>query len=192
MEGWEQMAMKLAKFVTWSFAKIFNNYTNIDITNQLTVFSIRDLEDALKTPAMYNILNYIWTIVRSKKEKRLLVCDEAWIMLQHEVSANFLYGLIKRARKYGLGITTISQDIEDFMRSQYGKPILSNSPFQLLLKQSTTSIKVLTEMLGLSESEKHRLVSAWVWEGLMFAWQHHVAVKILASPGEKEFLTTDV
>jgi len=192
MDGWEHIAMKLSKFVTWSFANIFNNFTTIDVTNQLTVFCIRDLEDVLKTPAMYNILNYVWTKVRAQKRKRLLVCDEAWIMLQNDISANFLFGLIKRARKYWLGITTISQDIEDFMRSQYGKPILSNSPFQLLLKQSTTSMKVLSDMLGLSEAEKHRLVSAWVGEGLMFAGNQHVAVKILASPWEKEFLTTDV
>jgi type IV secretory pathway VirB4 component len=192
MDGGEQMAMKLSKFVTWSFANIFNNFTTIDVANQLTVFCIRDLEDVLKTPVMYNILNFVWTKVRAQKRKRLLVCDEAWIMLQHDVSANFLFGLIKRARKYWLGITTISQDIEDFMRSQYWKPILSNSPFQILLKQSTTSMKVLSEMLALSEAEKHRLVSAWIGEWLIFAGNQHVAVKILASPGEKEFLTTDV
>ncbi|MBR6908545.1 hypothetical protein IKN40_08940 [bacterium] len=98
---------------------MFNNYTNIDINNVLTVFSIRDVEEALKTPAMFNVLNFIWAKVRAVKKQRLLVCDEAWIMLQNEISANFLFGLIKRARKYGLGITTISQDIEDFIRSPY-------------------------------------------------------------------------
>jgi len=192
MEWGEELALKLSKYVTWTFAKIFNNQTNVDVNNPLTVFSIRDLEDALKTPAMYSVLNYIWAQVRSVKKKRMLVCDEAWIMLQNDTSANFLFWLIKRARKYWLWITTISQDIEDFMKSKYGKPILSNSPFQILLKQSTTSIKTMDSLLWLSEAEKHRLVSSNVWEWLIFAWNQHVAIKVLASPWEKAFLTTDV
>jgi type IV secretory pathway VirB4 component len=117
------------------------------------------LEDALKTPAMFNVLNFIWTKVRSQKKQRLLICDEAWILLQNKTSASFLFGLIKRARKYGLGITTISQDIEDFVKSEFGKPIISNSSFQILLKQSTTSIKSLNGLLGLSEAEQQRLIS---------------------------------
>jgi len=156
------------------------------------VFSIRDLEDALKTPAMFNVLSYIWTKVRSFKKQRLLVCDEARIMLQNEISANFLFGLTKRARKYGLGITTISQDIEDFVRSKYGKPIISNSSLQILLKQSTTSIKSLNQLLGLSEAEQQRLISCGIGEGLIFAGNQHIAVKIIASPKEKSFITTDV
>ncbi|MEI6426002.1 MAG: DUF87 domain-containing protein [Candidatus Absconditabacteria bacterium] len=192
MDGGEKIALKLSKYVTGTFGKLFNNYTNVDINNAMTVFSIRDLEDVLKTPAMFNVLSFIWTKVRSHKKKRLLVCDEAWIMLQHETSAEFLFGLIKRARKYGLGITTISQDIEDFVRSKYGKPILSNSSLQLLLKQSTTSIKALNDLLGLSEAEQKRLVACGIGEGLIFAGQQHVAVKILASPSEKAFITTDV
>lgn len=192
MEWGEKIALKLSKYVTGTFGKLFNNYTNVDINNAMTVFSIRDLEEVLKTPAMFNVLNFIWTKVRSQKKKRLLICDEAWIMLQHETSAEFLFGLIKRARKYGLGITTISQDIEDFVRSKYGKPILSNSSLQILLKQSTTSIKSLNDLLGLSEAEQRRLVSCGVGEGLIFAGQQHVGVKVLASPTEKAFITTDV
>ncbi len=192
MDWWEKIALKLSKYVTWTFGKLFNNYTNVDINNSMTVFSIRDLEEVLKTPAMFNVLNFIWTKVRANKKKRLLICDEAWIMLQHETSAEFLFGLIKRARKYGLGITTISQDIEDFVRSKYGKPILSNSSLQVLLKQSTTSIKSLNDLLWLSEAEQRRLVSCGVGEGLIFAGQQHVGVKVLASPTEKEFITTDV
>ena len=192
MEWWEKMAMKLSKYVSGTFGKIFNNYTNIDIDNTLTVFSIRDVEDALKTPAMFNVLNFIWTKVRSHKKKRLLVCDEAWIMLKHQVSAEFLLGLTKRARKYWLWITTISQDIEDFMASEYGKPIISNSAMQILLKQSTTSIKALNSLLWLSEAEQRRLVACGVWEWLIFAWPQHIWVKILASPEEKSFITTDV
>ena len=192
MDGGEKIALRLSKYVSGTFGKLFNNYTNVDINNAMTVFSIRDLEEVLKTPAMFNVLNFIWTKVRAHKKKRLLICDEAWILLKHETSAEFLFGLIKRARKYGLGITTISQDIEDFVKSKYGKPILSNSSLQLLLKQSTTSIKSLNDLLGLSEAEQRRLVSCGVGEGLIFAGQQHVGVKILASPQEKEFITTDI
>lgn len=192
MEWWETMWLKLSKYVTWTFWKVFNDYTNVDINNKITVISIRDLEEALKTPAMFNVLNFIWTKVRTHKKKRLLVCDEAWIMLQSEISANFLFGLIKRARKYWLGITTISQDIEDFVRSKYGKPIISNSSLQVLLKQSTSSIKSLNTLLWLSEAEQQRLVSCGVWEWLIFAGNQHVSVKILASPLEKQFITTDI
>lgn len=192
MDWWDKLALRISKYASWTFGKVFNNYTNVDINNSLTVFSIRDLEDALKTPAMFNALNFIWTKVRSHKKKRLLAVDEAWIMLQHEASAEFLFGLIKRARKYGLGITTISQDIEDFVRSKYWKPIISNSALQVLLKQSTTSIKSLNALLWLSEAEQRRLVSCWIWEGLLFAWPQHIALKVLASPAEKEFITTDV
>ncbi len=192
MTWWEAMATKLSKYVTWTFGKLFNNVTNVNLENSLTVFSIRDLEDALKTPAMFNILNYIWAKVRAKKKKRLLVVDEAWIMMQQDVSANFLYQLIKRARKYGLWVTTITQDVEDFINSKYGKPIVSNASMQLLLKQSTSSINSLEETFGLSEAEKQQLVASNIWEGLLFAWNQHVAVKILASPEEKEFITTDI
>ena len=192
MDGGDRLALRLSKYVNGTFGKVFNNYTNIDINNKLTVISIRDLEDALKTPAMFNVLNWIWTKVRSHKKKRMLACDEAWMMFQNETSAEFLFGLTKRARKYGLWITVISQDIEDFVRSKYGKPIISNCALQILLKQSTTSIKALNELLGLSEAEQRRLVSSGIGEGLIFAGNQHVAVKILASPEEKEFITTDV
>lgn len=192
MEWWEKMALKLSKYVTGTFGKVFNNYTNVDINNAMTVFSIRDLEDVLKTSAMFNVLNFIWTKVRSHKKKRLIVCDEAWIMLKHKTSAEFLFGLIKRARKYWVGITTISQDIEDFVKSEYGKPIISNSALQILLKQSTTSIKALNSLLGLSEAEQRRLVSCGIWEWLIFAWAQHVGVKILASPEEVAFISTDI
>lgn len=192
MTGAEDIAIKLSKYVTGTFGKIFNNYTNVDINNPLTVFSIRDLEDSLKTSGMFNVLNYIWTKVRSHKKQRLLVCDEAWIMLKHKISAEFLFGLIKRARKYWVGITTISQDIEDFVKSEYGKPIISNSSMQILLKQSPTSIKQLNDLLGLSEMEQRSLVSAWVGEGLIFAGPQHIGVKILASPEEQSFISTDI
>ncbi|MEI7478173.1 MAG: hypothetical protein WCJ81_06935 [bacterium] len=147
MQGGGDISLKLSKFSTGTFGKLFNRETNVNLDSPLTVFSIRDIEDSLKTPAMYNVLNFIWATVRAKKQKRLLIVDEAWIMMKHEISANFLFGMVKRARKYGLGITTIAQDIEDFANSQYGKPIISNSAIQLLLKQSTSSIKVLDSLV---------------------------------------------
>ncbi len=192
MDGWNDIAMKLSKFSSWTFGKLFNNETNVNLDNALTVFSIRDIEDSLKTPAMYNVLNFIWAKIRSFKQKRLLVVDEAWIMMKHEISASFLFGMVKRARKYGLGITTISQDIEDFANSQYGKPIITNSAVQLLLKQSTASIKVLDQLIWLSEAEKQRLVAAWIGEWILFAGNQHVAIKVLASPHEKDFISTNV
>ncbi|MEF2176216.1 MAG: DUF87 domain-containing protein, partial [Candidatus Absconditabacteria bacterium] len=192
MDGGDRLAIKISKYVTGTFGNLFNNQTNVDLNSGLTVFSIRDLEDALKTPAMYNILNFIWTKVRSHKKKRLLIVDEAWIMMQNEVSGNFLFGLIKRARKYGVGVTTITQDVEDFLKSPYGKPIISNASIQILLKQSTASIKSLENTFGLSEAEKQKLVSSNVGEGLFFAGNQHVAIKIIASSDEKEFITTDV
>ena len=189
-EWWNLLAIKLSKYVTWTFGNLFNNYTNIDLDSWLTVFSIRDIEDALKTPAMYNVLNYIWTKVRSKKRKRLLVVDEAWIMMKEEMAASFLFWLIKRARKYKLWVTTITQDVEDFLKSPYWKPIVSNAAVQILLKQSTASIKSLDNVFSLSEAEKNMLVSANVWEWLLFAWQQHVALKILASWYESDFIST--
>ena len=188
MKWSDLLALKISKYVTGTFAKLFNNATNVDLTAGLTVFSIRDIEDSLKTPAMYNVLNYIWTKVRSNKTKRLLIIDEAWIMLQKDISANFLFGLIKRARKYKLGVTTISQDVDDFLKSDYGKPIVTNSSLQILLRQSTASIQGLEKVFWLSEAEKQKLVSSGIGEGIMMAWNQHVAVKILASQFEKDFL----
>ncbi len=192
MEWGENLAIRLSKYVTGTFGSLFNQPTNVNLESGLTVFSIRDIEESLKTPAMYNILNFIWTAIRAQKRKRLLVVDEAWIMMQHDLSANFLFGLIKRARKYGLGVTTITQDIEDFVKSPWWKPIVSNSALQLLLRQSTVSIKALAEIFSLSEAEKQKLVASDVGEWLFFAGNQHIAIKILASPYEKEFITTDV
>lgn len=192
MQWGEMMALKLSKYVTWTFANLFNNETNVNLENNLTVFSIRDIEDALKTPAMYNVLNYIRTKVRAHKKPRLLVIDEAWIMMQSKVAGNFLYQLVKRARKFGLWVTTITQDVEDFLRSEYGKPIVSNASLQLLLRQSTSSIAALEKTFWLSEAEKQLLVAANIGEWLMVAGNQHVGVKILASPSEKDFITTDV
>ena len=190
MDWAKQLSLKVSKYVTWSFGNLFNNHTNIDLWTWLTVFSIRDLEEQLKTPAMHNILTFIWNRVRAKKQKRLLIIDEAWIMMQHEMAANFLFGLIKRARKYKLWVTTITQDVEDFLNSPYWKPIVSNAALQVLLKQSASSIKTLDKIFPLSDTEKNRLVSSNVWEWLFLAGNQHVAIKILASPYERDFITT--
>ena len=192
MQGGEDMSLKVSKYVTGTFANLFNHQTNVKLDTNLTVFSIRDIEDSLKTPAMYNVLNFIWTRVRAHKKPRLLVIDEARIMMQQKIAANFLYQIVKRARKYGLGVTTITQDVEDFLKSDYGKPIVSNASLQLLLRQSTSSIQVLEKVFGISDAEKQLLVSANIGEWLMVAWNQHVGVKILASSSEKDFITTDV
>ncbi|MFO0780569.1 MAG: hypothetical protein U0519_01610 [Candidatus Gracilibacteria bacterium] len=155
------------------------------------VFSIRDLEDALRPTAMYIILNFIWNRVRSKLKKRLLVIDEAWTMMQFEDSAKFLFGLVKRARKYYLGITTITQDVEDFVKSPYGKPVVTNSSMQLLLKQAPSAIEVLSKTFNLTEGEKYMLLNSGVGQGLFFAGLKHVAVQIIASYTEDKIVTTN-
>jgi len=155
------------------------------------VFCIRDLEDMLRPIAMYIILNHIWNTVRSQLKKRLLIIDEAWSMMQYEDSARFLYGLVKRARKYYLGITTITQDVEDFVGSNYGKPIITNSSMQLLLKQSPSAMDKLTKIFNLTEGEKYLLLNANVGQGLFFAGLKHVAIQIIASYNEDKIITTN-
>jgi type IV secretory pathway VirB4 component len=157
----------------------------------LMVFSIRDLEDSLRPIAMYIILNYIWARIRSELKKRLMIVDEAWTMMQHEDSARFLFGLVKRARKYYLGITTITQDVEDFIKSPYGKPIVTNSAMQTLLKQSPASINVLQKVFNLTEGEKYMLLNSGIGQGLFFAGQKHVAIQVIASYTEDKIVTTN-
>lgn len=190
-KGAESMAQRLQKFTTGSFSGIFNMPTNIDLKSGFVVFQIRDLEDLLRPIAMYIILNYIWTKVRSSLKKRLLIVDEAWSLMQHEDSAKFLYGLVKRARKYYLGISTITQDVDDFLQSSYGKPIVTNSSMQLLLKQSPSSIEHLGEVFNLTEGEKYLLLNSGVGQGLFFAGVKHVAIQIIASYTEDKIITTN-
>src|SRR3990167_4905041 len=152
-----QLAQRLRKYTTGTFAGIFSQQSNIDIDNQMVVFNIRDLEDELRPVAMYIVLNYIWNITKADKKKRLLVVDEAWQLLQFEDSANFLFSLAKRARKYNLGLTTITQDVEDFMASRMGRAIVANASMQLLLKQSPTAVDVLADVFKLTSEEKKRL-----------------------------------
>jgi conjugal transfer ATP-binding protein TraC len=191
MAGAESLAERLQKYTTGTFSGLFNHKTNIDMDSGLVVFQIRDLEDALRPIAIFVILNYIWNRVRSSLKRRILVIDEAWSLIQHEDSAKFLYGLVKRARKYYLGISTITQDVEDFLRSDYGKPIISNSSMQLLLKQSPSSIESLQKVFNLTEGEKYLLLNSGVGQGIFFAGMKHVAIQVIASYTEDKIITTD-
>lgn len=191
LEGASGLVQRLSKFTTGSYSGIFNKPTNVDLSGGMMVFCIRDLEDALRPIAMYIILNYIWNKVRSEMKKRILVVDEAWSMMQHEDSAKFLFGLVKRARKYYLGVTTITQDVEDFVKSDYGKPIITNSSMQLLLKQAPSAVDMLAKIFNLTEGEKYVLLNSGVGQGLFFAGLKHVAVQIIASFTEDKIVTTN-
>ena len=185
------LAQRLRKYTTGTFAGIFSQQSNIDINNQMVVFNIRDLEDELRPVAMYIVLSHIWNIVRAEQKKRLLIVDEAWQLMQHEDSANFLFSLAKRARKYYLGLTTISQDVEDFMGSKMGRAIVGNSSMQLLLKQSVSAVDVLSDVFKLTEEERRRLSNFPVGQGLFFAGQNHVHIQIIASETEEGLITTN-
>ena len=191
MDGATELAQRLEKFTKGTYSGIFNKPTNVDLKTGLMVFSIRDLEDSLRPIAMYIILNFIWNRIRSELKKRLMIVDEAWTMMQHEDSAKFLFGLVKRARKYYLGITTITQDVEDFIKSPYGRPIVTNSAMQLLLKQSPASINILQKIFNLTDGEKYMLLNSGVGQGLFFAGLKHVAIQIIASYTEDKIITTN-
>lgn len=191
MEGASSLVQRISKYTTGSYSGIFNKSTNVNLSNGLMVFCIRDLEDALRPIAMYIILNYIWNKVRSELKKRILVIDEAWSMMQYEDSARFLFGLVKRARKYYLGVTTITQDVEDFIKSDYGKPIITNSSLQLLLKQSPSAVDTLAKIFNLTEGEKYVLLNSGVGQGLFFAGLKHVAIQVIGSYIEDKIVTTN-
>lgn len=191
MDGAKSLVTRIQKYTTGIFSGIFSQHTNIDLKEWLQVFSVRDLDDMLRPIAMYVILNYMWNKVKSSNKKRLLVVDEAWNIMQHDDSAKFLYGLVKRARKYNLWITTITQDVEDFIASPFGKPIVTNSSMQLLLKQSSASIDVLQNVFKLTEQEKYILLNAAVGQWLFFAGTEHVWIQVVASYYEEQVVTTD-
>ena len=185
-----QLAQRLRKYSTGTFAGIFSQQSNIDINNQMVVFNIRDLEDELRPVAMYIVLNHIWNIVRAKQKRRLLIVDEAWQLMKYDDSASFLFSLAKRARKYYLGLTTITQDVEDFMSSKMGRAIVMNSSMQLLLKQSSAAVDVLSDVFKLTSAERQLLSSLPVGQGLFFAGQSHVHIQIVASETETGLITT--
>lgn len=182
------LAQRLRKYTSGTFAGIFSQQSNIDINNNMVVFNIRDLEDELRPVAMYIVLSHIWNITRTDQKKRMLIVDEAWQLMKYDDSANFLFSLAKRARKYYLGLTTITQDVEDFMGSKMGRAIVANSSMQLLLKQSTSAVDVLSDVFKLTEEERKRLANFPVGQGLFFAGQNHVHIQIVASQTETRLI----
>jgi conjugal transfer ATP-binding protein TraC len=184
------LAQRLRKYTSGTFAGIFSQQSNIDINNNMVVFNIRDLEDELRPVAMYIVLSHIWNITRSQQKKRMLIVDEAWQLMKYEDSANFLFSLAKRARKYYLGISTITQDVEDFMSSKMGRAIVANSSMQLLLKQSASAVDVLGNVFKLTEEENKRLANFPVGQGLFFAGQNHVHIQVIASQTETQLVST--
>jgi len=191
MEGGESLAQRLTKYTQGTWAGFINRPTNVDINKKFVVFSVRDMEDELKPVAMYIVTHFIWNAVRRELKKRLLVVDEAWWMMKSEDTASFLYSLVKRGRKYYLGIATITQDVDDFLKSPYGLPIITNSSIQLLLKQSASSIDNVQKVFNLTEEEKYLLLESDVGEGIFFAGLKHVAIKIIASYTEDQIITSD-
>ncbi|MFA7601225.1 MAG: conjugal transfer protein TraC, partial [Patescibacteria group bacterium] len=191
MEGGSDLAQRLKKYTEGTFSGFLNNPTNVEMNNQMVCFSVRDLEDELRPMAIYTIVNYIWNVVRSETKKRVLIIDEAWWMMQNEDSAKFIFALVKRCRKYYLGVTTITQDVNDFLTSPYGKAIVTNSSLQILLKQSPAAIDLVQKTFMLTEGEKFLLLECGVGEGIFFAGNKHVAIKIVASYSEDQLITSD-
>lgn len=185
-----QLAGRLRKYTTGTFAGIFSQQSNVNINNTMVVFNIRDLEDELRPVAMYIVLSHVWNVVRAEQKRRLLIVDEAWQLMKYDDSANFLFSLAKRARKYYLGLTTITQDVEDFMSSKMGRAIVANSSMQLLLKQSASAVDVLSDVFKLTNEEKKRLANFPVGQGLFFAGSNHVHIQVIASETEESLITT--
>jgi len=191
MEGGNELALRLRKYTEGTFSGLLNNPTNVEMNNQLVCFSVRDLEDELRPIAIYTIVNYIWNVVRSEMKKRILVIDEAWWMMQNEDSAKFIFALVKRCRKYYLGVTTITQDVNDFLTSPYGQAIVTNSSMQILLKQSPAAIDLVQKTFLLTEGERYLLLECSIGEGIFFAGNKHVAMKVVASYTEDQLITSD-
>ena len=185
------LARRMEKYIIGSGAGVFNEATNFEVTNPFTVFSVRDLQEELKPLSMYLMLDFIWTIVRKKKKRRLLLVDEAWYMMQREDSARFMYSIAKRARKYYLGLTTITQDVADFMNNDMGRAIISNSSIQILMKQSPSALEKLQQVFNLSDGERNFLLNCDKGQGLFFAGANHVGIQVLSSVAENELITSD-
>ncbi len=186
------LATRLEKFVRGSASGIFDRRSNVELKNTFTVFSIRELSDEMRPIAMYMMLDFIWTRIKKIRKKRLLIIDEAWWMMQYPEAARFIHSLAKRARKYGLGLTTITQDVEDFLSTDYGKAVVTNSSMQILLKQSTAAVDKLKKLFYLSEGEKNYLLSSGIGEGIFFAGANHVAIQVIASENEHNLITTSI
>lgn len=191
MDGGENLAIRLEKYTEGIFSGFLNHVTNVKVDNQLMVFNIRDMEEELRPVAMYIVLHFIWNEMRTNFTRRLVLVDEAWVMMKYEDAASFMFGIAKRCRKYYTGLTTITQDVNDFLSSRYGKAIVTNSSIQLLLKQSPAGIDVISETFYLTDQEKFLLLESNVGEGIFFAGTKHVAIKIIASYSEDQIITTD-
>ncbi|MEK7173648.1 MAG: DUF87 domain-containing protein, partial [Patescibacteria group bacterium] len=191
MKGGETLALRLQKYTEGTWSGFLNQPTNINVDKRMVVFSLRDMEEELRPLGMYIVTHFIWNVVRTELKKRLLIVDEAWWMMKSEDGASFLFGLAKRARKYFLGVCTITQDIGDFMASPYGKPLVTNSSIQILLKQSPATIDIMKEVFNLTDEEKFLLLESDVGEGIFFAGLKHVAIKVVASYTEDQIITSD-
>jgi len=191
MEGGENLVRRLQRFTDGVYAQFFNQQSNITMENKLVVFGIKNMEDELRPMALFIILRFIWRTVTSSLKKRMLIVDEAWWLMKNEDGASFLFGTVKRARKYWLGVTTITQDVNDFMKSEYGKPIITNSSLALLMKQSPATINIVQKTFDLTEEEKLLLLECPVGEGIFFAGAKHVLIKVLASYTEEQIITTN-
>jgi len=190
MTGTESLVRRIRKFTKGTYADFFNQHSNISMDKNIVVFGMRDMEESLRPMALYIVMRYIWNMIRSNLKKRILVVDEAWWMMQTPEGASFLFGLAKRARKYWLGVTTITQDVADFMKSEYGQPIINNSSMTILFKQSSATIDVVQKVFNLTEQEKYLLLEAAVGEGIFFAGRKHVAISVVASTTEDRIITT--
>jgi type IV secretory pathway VirB4 component len=191
MEGAESLVERLTKFTTGTWSGFLNHPTNVDINHKFVVFSVRDMEDELKPVAMYIVTHHIWNAIRKEIKKRLMVVDEAWWMMKSEDTASFLLSIAKRGRKYFLGLATITQDVDDFLKSPYGMPILTNSSIQILLKQSPTSMDNIQKVFNLTDEEKYLLLESDVGEGIFFVGLKHVAIKVVASYTEDQIITSN-
>ena len=191
MDGGEDLAIRLEKYTEGVFAGFMNNPTNVKVDNQLLAFNLRDMEESLRPIAMYIVLQFIWNEMRANLKKRLVLVDEAWVMMKYDDAASFMFGIAKRCRKYYTGLTTITQDVNDFLVSRYGKPVVTNSSIQILLKQSPAAIDAITETFYLTDQEKFLLLESNVGEGIFFAGTRHVAIKVVASYSEDQIITTD-
>ncbi len=191
MEGTEGLVTRLKKYTEGTFAGLLNSPTTVEMKAQFVAFSVRDLEDELRPIAIYTIINYIWNVVRSERKKRMLIIDEAWWLMMHEDSAKFIFALVKRCRKYYLGVTTITQDVNDFLSSAYGRAIVTNSSMQLLMKQSPAAIDLVQKTFLLTDGEKYLLLESAVGEGIFFAGTKHAAIKVVASYTEDQLITSD-
>ena len=191
LTGAESMAIRLKKYTHGTFSGFLNNPTNVSFENRFVVFSIKDMEEELKPIAMYLILNHIWSQIRRDLKRRILVVDEAWWLMKYPAGAEFLTNIAKRARKYYLGLTTITQDIPDFMASDQGRAIVFNSSIQILMKQSPAAIEVVKQTFNLTDAEKYYLLEARVGFGLFFIGQNHVGIRVVASYAEDQIITSD-